>query len=114
MSFAPEIRAAAHLLAVVENGSHSVSQMRMLYEEADPALVYLIFSWLRAHYPPSHSAYDGVIGRIAEVCGSSSAVARKVRAGEQDPIVSWFEETYEYRGLSRDEFIRLVVEKLEG
>ena len=114
VSFAPEIRVATHLLTAVENGSHSVTQMRMLYEDADPALVYLLFSWLRAHYPPSHSAYDGVIGRIAEVCGSSSVVARKVRAGEQDPIVSWFEETYDYRGLGRDEFIRLVVEKLEG
>lgn len=114
MNFAPEIRAASHLLSAVENGSHSVTQMRLLYEDADPALVYLVFSWLRAHYPPSHSAYDGVIGRIAQVCSASSVVARKVRDGEQDAIVVWFEEAYSYRELNRDDFIPLVVEKLEG
>ena len=114
MSFAPEIRAATHLLAVVENGSHSTTQMRLLYEDADPALIYLLFSWLRAHYPPSHSAYDGVIGRIAALCGSSSVVARKVREGERDGIVAWFEETYSYRELRRETFIPLIVEKLEG
>jgi hypothetical protein len=114
MSFEPEIRAATHLLAVVENGSHSTAQMRILLEEADSALVYLIFSWLRAHYPPSHSAYDGVVGRIAAVCGASSVVARKVREGEQDSIVAWFEESYRYRDLRREDFIPLIVEKLEG
>ena len=114
MSFAPEIRAASHLLAVVENGSHSTTRIVHLYEDADPALVYLIFSWLRAHYPPSHSAYDGVIGRIAAVCSASSAVTRKLREGERDGIVAWFEDAYRYRDLRREEFIALVVEKLEG
>ena len=114
MSFAPEIRAAAHLLAVVEDGSHSTTRICHLYEDADPALVYLIFSWLRAHYPPSHSAYDGGIGRSAAACAASSTVARKVKAGESDAIVAWFEESYEYRDLHRDDFIPIIIEQLEG
>jgi len=52
--------------------------------------------------------------RIAKVCGTSAVVARKVRQGERDAIVVWFEGTDEYRELDRIDFISLVVEKLEG
>ena len=44
----------------------------------------------------------------------SPKVARMARTGEQDPISTWFEETYEYRDFDRTEFIALIVEKLEG
>jgi hypothetical protein len=36
------------------------------------------------------------------------------RSGEKDAIVAWFEESYEYRNLDRQEFISMIVEKLEG
>jgi len=114
MAFDSEKRVAARLLAVVENGTLPIADIRPLYEEADPALVYLIFAWLRARYHSGRSDSDGVLGRIVELCSSSSVVAKKARSGERDPIVSWFEETYEYRDLHRDEFISLVVDKLEG
>jgi len=114
MSFAHEKRAAAHLLTAIEDGSHSTANMRPLYEEADPALVYLIFAWLRARYRPGHSAAEGVLGRIVALCKDSSIVAGNVRKGERDSIVVWFEETYDYGDMDRDEFISLVIEKLEG
>jgi hypothetical protein len=114
MSFDHEKRVAAHLLTAIEDGSHSTANLRPEYEEADPALVYLIFAWLRARYRPGHPAAEGVLGRIVALCTASSAVARKAREGERDSIVAWFEETYDYRDLDRDEFISLVVEKLEG
>jgi len=112
MSFEIEKREAAHLVAVVENGSHSPQQIRLAYEDADPALIYLIFAWLRARYR-GHSAAEGVYGRIVAAC-ASAAVARMVKVGEKDAVVSWFEETYDYRALERDEFIAVVVEKLES
>lgn len=112
MSFEIEKRAAAHLLAVVENGSHSPQQIRLAYEGADPALIYLLFAWLRAHYR-GHSAAEGVYGRIVAAC-ASDVVARRVKLGEKDAVVSWFEETYDYRQLQRDDFIELIVEKLES
>lgn len=113
MSFDLEKRNAAHLLAMVENGSHSTSQMTQLYEDADPALIYLLFAWLRARYL-NHSAAEGVFGRIMDLCQSSPIVARKLKAGEQDAIVRFFEESYDYRDVERDEFISVIVEKLEG
>jgi hypothetical protein len=114
MAFDSEKRVAARLLAVVENGTLPIVDTRPLYEEADPALVYLIFAWLRARYHSGRSDSDGVLGRIVELCSASRVVAQKIRSGESDAIVSWFEETYEYRDLDRDEFISLVVDKLEG
>ena len=114
MAFAHEKREAAYLLSVVEDGTRSVSDMRPLLEEADPALVYLLFAWLRTKYHAGHPASEGVLGRIVGVCSASPKVARMAREGEKDFIVTWFEETYEYRELDRDRFIDLIVEKLEG
>jgi hypothetical protein len=114
MAFDSEKRVAARLLAVVENGTLPIADTKPLMEEADPALVYLLFGWLRARYHSGHSASEGVLGRIVALCSSSSVIARKVRSGEQDAIVQWFEETYAYRDLDRDAFISLIVDKLEG
>ena len=81
---------------------------------ADPALVYMIFAWLRVRYHPGHSASDGVLGRIVHLCTESPKVAQMAGLGEKDPIVVWFEETYECRDFDRNEFISMIVEKLEG
>ncbi len=114
MSFDYEKRNAARLLDAVENGSLSIEQTVPLLRDADPALIYLIFAWLRARYHAGHSAAEGVLGRIVGVCSANSTIARKARSGEKDPIVEWFEETYEYRDFERADFIALVVEKLES
>jgi hypothetical protein len=114
MAFENEKRDAARLLDAIENGSLSLQDTRPLLEDADPALVHLVFSWLRVHYHAGHSASDGVLGRIVGLCSASDKVARKARTGGRDPIVQWFEDTYDYRDLDREEFISLVVEKLEG
>ncbi len=46
--------------------------------------------------------------------GASDTITRRFKAGERDVIVSWFEENYNSRDLDRDDFISLIVEKLEG
>jgi hypothetical protein len=114
MSFDYEKRCAARLLDGIENGSLSAEETVPLLIQADPALVYMIFAWLRVRYHPGHSASEGVLGRIVEVCTANSKVAQMARSGEKDAIVEWFEETYEYRDLDRQEFISMIVEKLEG
>ena len=97
MSFDYEKRCAAHLLDAIENGSLPADQTLPLLTDADPALVYMIFAWLRVRYHPGHSASEGVLGRIVAVCTASPKVAQMARSGDKDPIVAWFEETYEYR-----------------
>lgn len=114
MSFEHEERSAAHLLSAIEDGAPALADVRPLFEDADPALIYLLFAWLRARYHPSHPAAEGVLGRIVALCTMSPKVAKKARAGEKDPVVAWFEEAYEYREVERDQFISMIVEKLEG
>lgn len=114
MAFEYEKRQAMRILAGIENGSMSAWQSRDLLEEADPALAYFIVAWLRAHYPPSHPASDGVLGRLVEICTQNPAIPRLLKTGEADALVGWFEETHRYRDLERRAFIDLVVEKLEG
>ena len=114
MSFDHEKRSAARLLDAIENGSLPPERTLPLLIDADPALVYMIFAWLRVHYHAGHSASDGVLGRIVHLCSESPKVARMARTGEQDPIVTWFEDAHEYRDLERSEFISMIVDKLEG
>ena len=114
MSFDYEKRCAARLLDAIENGRLPADQTLPLLNNADPALVYMIFAWLRVRYHPGHSASEGVLGRIVHLCTESPKVAQMARLGEKDPIVVWFEETYEYRDFDRNEFISMIVEKLEG
>lgn len=83
-----------------------------LVEDADPALVYLIFTWIRKRYA-DHPNSDAVIGRMLEVSNRGS-VPKLMKEGQADPVVQWFEESYSYRDLGSKEFIELIIEKLEG
>ena len=114
MAFEHEKGIAAHMLEVLEDGTRPVGHVRAAYEEADPALVHLLFAWLRANYPPHHSASDGVLGRIVALCQESPATARKARDGERDALVEVFLDAYDLRSLDRRELVDLVVEKIEG
>lgn len=81
--------------------------------EADPALVHFIFRWLRKRYR-DHPAAEGVLGRLAEVCNAHRDLTRHAKAGQDDPVVHWFEGAYKYKDLEAAEFIDIIVEKLEG
>ncbi len=114
MAFAQEQREALHLLEGIENGTLRTAQAGGLIDDADPALVYLIITWLRNRYGGDHPAAEGVIGRLVELTRGTSSINAKMREGKADPIVVWFEEEYSYRDFGASEFIALVVEKLEG
>ena len=114
MSFEHEKGQAMRMLKALEDAALSTADARTLFEQADPALVYFIFAWLRAWYPPHHSDAEGVLGRIVDLCKAAPAVARMAKEGERDAIVTWFEESFSYRDFQRNDFIQLVVEKLEG
>ena len=112
IAFEQEQREALHLLEGIENGTLRTNDASHLVDEADPALVYLIFTWLRNRYA-DHPAAEGVIGRLVELSNRGSAKA-KMSEGKRDPIVSWFEEEYSYKEFTKQAFIALIVEKLEG
>jgi hypothetical protein len=112
MAFEQAKRAAHRILAGVEEGTMSAADSRALVEEADPALVYFIFTWLRKRYA-DHVNADAVLGRLLAI-SDHPAVRSKMKEGQEDAVVGWFEESYSYRDLGADEFIELIIEKLEG
>jgi len=113
MAFEMEQREARRLLDGVEQGSLTAADAAILIERSDPVWVYLAFTWLRTRYA-KHAAAEGVIGRIVEICQRYPIVPRMMKSGQADSLVEWFEDTYSYRELDADEFVRIVVEKLEG
>ena len=113
MEFPQQTMAARRLLDGIEQGTMSRTESFELVEAADPALVYLIFTWIRHRYGSSDPASDAVLGRLLEV-SNLGPVAAKMKAGHLDPVVQWFEGEYEYRSFGAAEFVTLVIEKLEG
>jgi hypothetical protein len=114
VAFDFEKRQAMRLLSGIEEGTLKPFELAASIQSADPALVCLIFGWIRAWYPSSHPASDGVLGRLAEVCTRYPAAARRAKSGESDSFVAWFLDDYSYRDLRAAAFVDLVVEKLES
>lgn len=113
MSFEHEKQTALRLLQGIELGTMTADESYRELSEADPTLVYFIFKWLRKRYR-EHPAAEGVLGRLAEVCNEYRDITRRAKEGEDDPVVGWFEGSYQYKDLEGPEFIDLIVEKLEG
>lgn len=114
MAFDHEKRTARRLLGGIEDGRLSTADVWHMVNDADPTLVYFIFSWIRAWYPAHHPAADGVLGRLTDLLTRYPKSARIAKAGAADPLVTWFEDDHGYRDFRADEFISLIVEKLEG
>ena len=114
MAFEHEKRTARRILEGLEYARLSTTETYHLVAEADPALVYFLFAWVRAHYPSSHSASDGVLGRLGALCTEHPKAARLARQGEADSIVAWFEEGHSYRDYDASAFVELIVDKLES
>lgn len=113
MEFVQQTRTALRLLEGIEQGSMSAQDSAEIVDDADPALVYLIFTWLRNRYGANDPASDAVLGRLRAVSQLGS-VASKMKTGQKDPVVEWFEDEHSYRDLAAKEFVSLVVEKIEG
>lgn len=112
MAFEQEQRAALRILEGIEEGTMTAAESIALVEDADPALIYLIFTWIRKRYA-DHANADAVVGRLVAV-SERPAVAKLMKEGQTDPVVEWFEDAYSYKKLESKEFIELIIEKLEG
>lgn len=112
MALEQEQRAALRILEGIEEGTMSATDSFAIVEDADPALIYLIFTWLRKRYA-DHPNSDAVIGRVVAI-STRGSVAKKMKEGQADAVVQWFEESYSYKDLDKKQFIELIIEKLEG
>ncbi len=113
MAFEVEQREALSLLQGIENGTLQGSAAALRLQDADPALVYFLFTWLRSHYR-NHPAAEGVLGRVVALTQGYPEIAALLKEGKSDAIVTWFEEQHSYREFDAQAFVALIIEKLEG
>lgn len=113
MSFEEEKEAALGMLRGIELGEATADESYERLNEADATLVFFLFKWLRKRYR-DHDSGPVVMARLNEVRNNYRSLTRKAKAGEDDPVVGWFEGTYAYQDLEAEEFIDIIVEKLEG
>ncbi len=112
MAFEQQQRAALRILEGIEEGTMSASDSIGLVEGADPALVYLLFTWLRKRYA-DHPNSDAVIGRLVAVSNLGS-VSKLMKEGQADPVSRWFEDAYSYRDIEKKQFVEMIIDKLES
>lgn len=109
---------ALRLLAAVEGGGVSRSDMANLAESLDPVLTYLLVSFLRAVYPLSDPAASPVLKRVVELSAGNPELISRYNAGRDDPVSRWFESEYDYRTFrcpgGGSDLVRLIIDKLEG
>ena len=104
------------ILSAIEGGMTSVADIYKMVEDQDPSLVYFVVKYLRKKYPPTHQAADAITSRIVELTGTYDDVRDLYQKGEKDILTEWFEDNYSW-GEFRDrpeEFIDLIIEKIEG
>ena len=55
-----------------------------------------------------------MLGRLGAITTAYPAIAKKMKEGQADSIVEWFEDAYSYREFDAKAFVALVVDKLES
>ena len=113
MSFEHEKREARRILGGIENGTMTPRESWTLIQDADPTLVYFLITWLRARYARAPGA-EAIIGRVVALVQAHPEVQQVMKTGEADAVVEWFEDSYDYSEFGSDEFVGMIVEKLEG
>lgn len=115
MDITTQIKETNRLLIGLEDGVLDANDSYLIAEKLDPVLVALVVKFLRKKYK-GRPEESGIITRILEVSKVYSEFVKKIQEGESDPIYEWFEETYDFKTYYQkpEEFIEVIVEKLEG
>ncbi len=114
MAFEEEKQEALETLRGIELGEMTAAESFERLDPADPTLVYFVFKWLKKHYHREHDDHEIVRARLKSVRNSYRSLTRKAKVGEEDPVVEWFEGSHRYDELKAEEFIDLIIDKLEG
>jgi hypothetical protein len=116
MSFEQEKKEGLRLLGGLENGTLTTADAFNIADKRDPLLVYFVFRFLREKYPATNASSQGVVERLVALTATYSDLVKKVKAAEHDPVREWFDDAYNMRQYfeKEDEFIEMIVEKIEG
>lgn len=109
-------REMMRFLEGIENGSLSANDAFIVADKLDPVLVYFAIQFLRENYPASNPGSQGITERMVELMGNHEGIVKAVKTGEKDVLSEWFNDTYSFGEFKNknDEFVDLIVDKLEG
>jgi hypothetical protein len=107
---------AEYLLSGIENGTLNHEKAAQTAESMDPALLYFVIRYLREKYPPSEPTSQGVTERLLQLTSTHPSVVKRMKEGEKDSMVEWFNDSYSIRSFLKDheEYLKLIVDKLES
>ena len=107
---------ALRLLRGLDEGGIDTAEARILAEDLDPVLVYVVVRYLRENYPASDPAASPVLKRVVGLTSAYPAIVAKSSEGEQDSVSEWFASEYSFRDFRGrgPELIELIVDKLES
>jgi hypothetical protein len=116
MEFEYEKSLAVRLLTGLEKGDLPLSDVYRLAEKCPAVTVYFVVRFLREKYSANPAAGAGVLTRIAELGKTYVDVAKMMKEGESDSLREWFDDAFEMRQFytKPDEFVHMIVEKVEG
>jgi hypothetical protein len=106
---------AARLLQGLESGA-GLDQAQALAAELDPVLLYVVVRFLRETHPADDPAASAVLERVMKLMRAEPRLVQRFKAGERDPVASWFASGYtfrEFRGRG-PELLALIAAKLES
>ena len=103
-------------LSGLESGTLSSSDAYNIVKDKDPVLVYFLLRYLKDKYSASQPEAAAVHGRLLELTTTYDDIKKMLRAGEQDAMREWFDDSYSVREYQRDPeaYVDLIIDKLEG
>ncbi|MGB1013910.1 MAG: hypothetical protein ACPG4T_07245 [Nannocystaceae bacterium] len=114
MEFEAEKLQALSILKGIVEGTMTTQECFDLLDPADPTLVYFIFKYIKKHYHRDHDEFEVVRPRLKDIKNSHRSLTRKAKSGEDDPVVGWFEGSHRYSEMTPEDFVDVIIDKLEG
>lgn len=107
---------ALRFLQGMEAGTLSASDGYNILKDRDPVLVYFLLRFLKEKYNQTHPDARSLNERLLELTSTYDDLKKMLRAGEQDPMREWFDDSHSVREFARDSeaYVDLIVDKLEG
>ena len=109
------IREVNHFMDIIEEGNSELSNAYNQLLEFDPLLTHFLLRYLHDKHPiTDRNAGPG--RRLLELVTTYKDIARLANPPKNEPIIEWFEDSYNVKDFftNREEFVSLIVEKLEG
>ena len=107
---------AKNWLNGIEDGSLHLSDAFHQASEMDATLVFLMTRYLREKHKTNDTVSARVLARLVELSSMYPAFVKQCKSGEKDAIAEWFTDSYKFSEYFKnpEEFIRLIVEKLDS